>query len=1019
MRDFRLMRGFWFTVLCLLLLGAATLPGLAEPTTLPAPNLLAPAHQSTGVVLEPLLKWNSVNSATSYIVQYARNAAFTEGLVTRDNVTSTQLQLQGLALNTSYAWRVRARNATQTSGWSAIWYFTTGAEETILPAPTLIAPAHQSTVYVPNPQLKWNAVSGATSYIVQYARNAAFTEGLVTRENVTATQLLVEGLSLNASYAWRVRARNTTQTSAWSTIWYFNTRTPEPDLPAPVLVAPAHQSTVTVPNPLLKWNAVSKATSYIVQYARNSAFTEGLVTRENVTATQLQVDGLTINTSYAWRVRARNAMQTSAWSTIWYFNTRAPEPDLPVPILVAPAHQSTVTVPNPLLKWNAVSKATSYIVQYARNSAFTEGLVTRENVTATQLQVEGLIQNASYAWRVRARNATQTSAWSAIWYFNMRVPEVTLPAPTLVAPALQSTGIVLNPLFKWNAVNGATSYIVQYARNTAFTEGLVTRENVTATQLQVEGLTPNTIYLWRVKARNATQTSAWSTIWYFTTRAAENNLPAPTLLSPAHQSTGIVLNPLLKWNAVNGATSYIVQYARNTAFTEGLVTRENVTATQLQVEGLTPNTIYLWRVKARNATQTSAWSTIWYFTTRAAENNLPAPTLLSPAHQSTGIVLNPLLKWNAVNGATSYIVQYARNTAFTEGLVTRENVTATQLQVEGLSPNTIYLWRVKARNATQTSAWSTIWYFTTRTSNVTLPAPTLIAPSNESTGISVDPLLKWNSIGGATLYLVQYARNATFTEGLVTRDTTATQLQLDAIAANAVFFWRVLARNASEFSEWSITWRFTTGNPESTLPAPILISPGYQSTGVDVNPLLKWQSVSGATSYVVQYARNAAFTEGLVTRENLTSTQLQIQGLAANTSYVWRVRARNATTASAWSTVWYFTTRPVNVDLPAPMLHEPANQTTGLSLNPRLAWNAVAGATSYIVQFARNDGFTEGLVTRDNVTETQVQLEGLTAGTKYFWRVRARNATVTSAWSVVWFFVTKSGETIGVSYLRD
>jgi hypothetical protein len=94
-----------------------------------------------------------------------------------------------------------------------------------------------------------------------------------------------------------------------------------------------------------------------------------------------------------------------------------------------------------------------------------------------------------------------------------------------------------------------------------------------------------------------------------------------------------------------------------------------------------------------------------------------------------------------------------------------------------------------------------------------------------------------------------------------------------------------------------------------TLPSvPFLLSPSNGATGVSISPLLTWRPAERAVSYTVQLARNDAFTTGLVTRENVTTTSLQCSNLQGKTRYFWRVKAVNANGASQWSPIWSFTT---------------------------------------------------------------------------------------------------------------
>jgi endo-1,4-beta-xylanase len=88
------------------------------------PVLISP-NGTTGELRDPLLKWRSSESATSYQVQVAATSTFTT-VVLDSTVADTLLQLPALDANTKYYWRVSAANEHGTSSYSATASFTTG-----------------------------------------------------------------------------------------------------------------------------------------------------------------------------------------------------------------------------------------------------------------------------------------------------------------------------------------------------------------------------------------------------------------------------------------------------------------------------------------------------------------------------------------------------------------------------------------------------------------------------------------------------------------------------------------------------------------------------------------------------------------------------------------------------------------------------------------------------------------------------------------------------------------------------
>ncbi len=111
-----------------------------------------------------------------------------------------------------------------------------------------------------------------------------------------------------------------------------------------------------------------------------------------------------------------------------------------------------------------------------------------------------------------------------------------------------------------------------------------------------------------------------------------------------------------------------------------------------------------------------------------------APTLSSPANGATGVSTSPTLSWNASSGATSYRLQVSTSSAFSTTVFDQSGITSTSQAVTGLANGTLYYWRVNASNTAGTSAWSSVWSFTTTS---TAPCPgTLYTGSLSGTGAS-------------------------------------------------------------------------------------------------------------------------------------------------------------------------------------------------------------------------------------------------------------------------------------------
>ncbi|MFZ5856001.1 MAG: choice-of-anchor Q domain-containing protein [Chloroflexota bacterium] len=128
-----------------------------------------------------------------------------------------------------------------------------------------------------------------------------------------------------------------------------------------------------------------------------------------------------------------------------------------------------------------------------------------------------------------------------------------------------------------------------------------------------------------------------------------------------------------------------------------------------------------------------------------------------------------------------------------------------------------------------------------------------------------------------------------------------------------------------------IQWRLGTSGIPSTIPAilgwtvddvhiytclyipskPTLLKPLNGSKVTTLKPLLDWtDSTPSLDHYELQIAENSTFTIGRVSNNTLKTSYFRpLSDLVSGKTYYWRVRAFNAAgKASAWSTVWSFTT---------------------------------------------------------------------------------------------------------------
>ncbi len=300
-----------------------------------------------------------------------------------------------------------------------------------LAAPTLIAPKNDSLNTPTTLTFSWNSVATATSYDIQVSTSSAFTS-TVKDSTVTGTSATFI-LSNSTQYYWRVRAKNSTLTSSWTSSRRFTTFTP---LTTPILIAPKNDS-IDVPTTLtFSWNSVVTATTYDIQVSTNGSFTP--IFKDSSVATTSATFTLDEGTSYFWRVRAKNGTLTSSWSSLRTFTTFA---SLTSPVVVSPLHNEAITDSLVHFVWTSSKWAEFYLVKYHTDSLFGFGHTTLE-VSDTSFDMEILQFDDTTWWKVQARQGSQNSSE---WSSPRRFFRAMLSIPSIEIEKQQSISIYPNP----------------------------------------------------------------------------------------------------------------------------------------------------------------------------------------------------------------------------------------------------------------------------------------------------------------------------------------------------------------------------------------------------------------------------------------------------------------------------------------------------------------------------------------------------------------------------------------------
>jgi len=662
---------------------------------------------------------------------------------------------------------------------------------------------------------------------------------------------------------------------------------------------------------------------------------------------------------------------------------------LTTPGIVSPTNGATNQAPNVQLDWSSVTGATSYEFKLSTDPTLS-GAIPQSSGSNSYYNISELFFGTTYYWQVRAKSATDSSNWSAIWHFTI------LDNVSLYLPTNGATGQMPDVILDWYPLDGITYYDYEYDTTITFNSPLHQYGSVASGTSQVitSNLRFGTKYYWRARARYAEDTTQWSAIWNFTT------LDNVSLYLPTNGATGQMPDVILDWYPLDGITYYDYEYDTTTTFNSPLHQYGSIVSSTSQVttSNLLFGTKYYWRARARHTTDTSQWSATWNFTT------LDYFTLVSPTNGATGQMPDVTLDWDYVSGITYYDYEYDTTGTFNSPLHHDGSVSSSTSQVttSNLLFGTKYYWRARARHTTDTSQWSATWNFTT------LDYLTHVSPTNGATNVSINPTIDWNGITGITEYRYRFSRYANFDTFTELSSGTTSQATLSNLFYGETYYWQVRACHSADTSEWSQPWHFTTAFQLTV--APNLINPNDNSTDIPLSGVtLEWSSVSGATFYEIKYDVNSSFINPITGQSPTLTYNTDI--LQNATTYYWKVRAGNGSGYSPWSAVWNFTTIQTAPNLISPPDNSVNNPITGTTL----VWSSVSDAIFYEYEYDINSSFTNPVI--NTTTSLSATTGTLQFNTTYYWKVRAAFADFTySPWSEVWSFTTETENMVNEIY---
>ncbi|MBI5475230.1 MAG: CehA/McbA family metallohydrolase [Ignavibacteriales bacterium] len=498
--------------------------------------------------------------------------------------------------------------------------------------------------------------------------------------------------------------------------------------------------------------------------------------------------------------------------------------------------------------------------------------------------------------------------------------------------------------------------------------------------------TAGSTYYYYVYVQEADGNEAWSAPMWITISAGSPPA-AYNLLSPVNAATNQLVNGSLTWQSSAGATSYDVYLGKTNP--PAIKVSADQTTTTYNYSGLSNGTIYYWKVTAKNSNgSVDAISSPWNFTTVMASP--VAFNMQSPANGATNQPIAGSLFWQSSTNATGYDVYLGISNPPVNKV--SSNQIATNYAYSGLMNNTLYYWKIVARNSLDTIvATGAPWNFTTI---ISVPSAfQIVSPVDSSINQSVNGILTWQASTYASTYDV-YLGSTNPPTTKVSADQTVTSFNYSNLLNNATYYWKVTAKNVAGSTD-------VTSSPKVfktivALPGSFNhLAPLNSTVNQSVNGTLTWQASANAVGYDVYL--DTINPPIIKVSSDQTGTSYNFTNLFNGKSYYWKIVANNiAGSTIATSSPWNFTTI---VALPGSFnLLTPVDLSTAQPLSGVLTWENSIDAASYDIYF---DTISPPEVKIDsNLNTTSYNYLSLNGGNKYYWNIVAKNISG-ERWAVI------------------
>ena len=547
----------------------------------PPHNLRVTASTATSISIA----WNQNGAHTGFEVQRRVNCSGSWITIIHLPAGASSYYNTGLQANTCYQYRIRSKNSSCTSGWSASISRTTSCTTPSVPTNLRVTSSNNNSITI-----AWNhSGSNLSGFDIQRRVNCTGSWYTIQSLPASSRSYYNAGLQSSTCYQYRIRSKSGSCTSGWSASISRTTSCTTPSVPTNLRATSSNNNSITI-----AWNhSGSNLSGFDIQRRVNCTGSWYTIQSLPASSRSYYNAGLQSNTCYQYRIRSKSGNCTSGWSASISRTTSCTTPSVPTNLRATSSNNNSITI-----AWNhSGTNLSGFDIQRRVNCTGNWYTIQSPSASSRSFHNSGLQSNTCYQYRIRSKNGNCSSGWSPTF---TRTTSCSNPAaPTSMRVTSSNNN---NIWIAWNH-NGAniSGFELQRRVNCSGNWYTINNPSTGSRSFHNSGLQSNTCYEYRIRAKNGTCTSPWSNYARQTTSGGCTN---------PSQATNL-------WGQVTSNWSLVLHWSHNGHNVTGFIIEKrpfcgggsfsylasvSASARSYGHNGLSPSTCYEYRVKAMNGT---------------------------------------------------------------------------------------------------------------------------------------------------------------------------------------------------------------------------------------------------------------------------------------------------------------------------------------------------------------------------------------------------------------------------------